>query len=497
MSKSKIQESLDSRTHGDHVTGTPVGEGKWAQDVRAITTFSTIGSDTVDSFDASANTITAASHAAKIGDRIRFTSGALNTLEFSVYAVTTNTIVVGEDFSTGPSAADAFSILRPTSQAVSAGGGTTAALTFTYDGADQVVTEDTGTPANNRPLPVKLTGLDGDVVINSSNLNLEVQLDHDSANPDSVRIGDGTETANVNASNELQVADDTARTSLATIAGDTTSLDTKVPAQGAALTAASLPVNIASDQTVPVSDAGGSLTVDGTVDIGSALPAGTNNIGDVDVLTLPDVTQSTHDNLNANVTLQVGDVDVANGNPVPVSDAGGSLTVDGSVTASQATHDSLNANANLQVGDADVANGNPVPVSDAGGSLTVDVGTALPAGTNNIGEVESKPGDVVDFIDTTPLLDTSSTNIPASASTPVTIVASLAAAVREIHFNETTGSWIGLYSDPAGAAVLEAVFPPGVDTRVPCELAASTVLGLRNMENATISSGFVSINFIG
>lgn len=41
-----------------------------------------------------------------------------------------------------------------------------------------------------------------------------------------------------------------------------------------------------------------------------------------------EVLQATHDNLNANVTIQVADVDVSNANPVPVSDAGGSLTVD-------------------------------------------------------------------------------------------------------------------------------------------------------------------------
>jgi len=39
---------------------------------------------------------------------------------------------------------------------------------------------------------------------------------------------------------------------------------------------------------------------------------------------------------------------------------------------SQATHDNLNANANIQIGDADVDNGNPVPISDAGGTLSVD-----------------------------------------------------------------------------------------------------------------------------
>lgn len=47
----------------------------------------------------------------------------------------------------------------------------------------------------------------------------------------------------------------------------------------------------------------------------------------------------------------------------------------------------LNFDANLQVGSADVSNSNPVPISDSGGSVTVDVGTALPAGTAVVGKV--------------------------------------------------------------------------------------------------------------
>lgn len=78
---------------------------------------------------------------------------------------------------------------------------------------------------------------------------------------------------------------------------------------------------VAIGPTVPVSDGGGSLTVDGTVAVSSV--GGTVT-----------VVQPTHDNLNANANLQVGDVDVSNANPVPVSDAGGSLTVDGTVTVS-------------------------------------------------------------------------------------------------------------------------------------------------------------------
>lgn len=60
--------------------------------------------------------------------------------------------------------------------------------------------------------------------------------------------------------------------------------------------------------------------------------------------------------------------DVSTASPLPISDAGSSVTVDGTVT--------------VQDG------GSAISVDDNGGSLTVDVGTALPAGTNNIGDVD-------------------------------------------------------------------------------------------------------------
>lgn len=116
-------------------------------------------------------------------------------------------------------------------------------------------------------------------------------------------------------------------------------------------------------------------------------------------------------------------VNNTNLSPVPVSDAGGSLTVDGSVTVSatdldirdldsasdsvevlQPTHDDLNLNANIQVGDTDVSGANPVPVSgtvtvnqpvsidDNGGSITIDntnLDTALATGTRTHNVVSS------------------------------------------------------------------------------------------------------------
>lgn len=109
----------------------------------------------------------------------------------------------------------------------------------------------------------------------------------------------------------------------------------------------------------------------------SSAGAGTNGDPFVPSQTMA---QPTHDNLNGNANLQVGNTDVGNANPVPVSDAGGvlsvddgggALTVDGAVTANQGSHDNLNANANLQIGNVDVATNNPVPVKQMASAYTV------------------------------------------------------------------------------------------------------------------------------
>lgn len=91
----------------------------------------------------------------------------------------------------------------------------------------------------------------------------------------------------------------------------------------------SLAIN--ADGSINITDNGGSITVDGSVTVSAT---------DLDIRDLTSVSdsvsvlQATHDNLNLNANLQVNNTDVANGNPVPISDAGGSITVDGAVTVS-------------------------------------------------------------------------------------------------------------------------------------------------------------------
>lgn len=73
------------------------------------------------------------------------------------------------------------------------------------------------------------------------------------------------------------------------------------------------------------------------------------------------------DNFLTNANIQVGDVDVSNANPVPVSDAGGSLTVDGTVDLGATTLSALES-ITVQNGAGAAA----VNIQDGGNSITVD-----------------------------------------------------------------------------------------------------------------------------
>jgi len=118
------------------------------------------------------------------------------------------------------------------------------------------------------------------------------------------------------------------------------------------------------------------------VDVASlpALPAGANTIGAVDVVSLPPVDVATLPAVTGTVTAHAGT------GPWPVTDNGGSLTVDGTVAVSTLPAVSGTVTANAGTG--------PWPVTDNGGSLTVD-GTvtlsalpALTAGSAKIGGVD-------------------------------------------------------------------------------------------------------------
>jgi len=200
------QETVDC---GTFVTVQKIGSDKAAQDTLQHSLYE-MSAGNVTEVGSGIRVIKLTGHGAKVGDVVRFTSGLLDDTEMGIVGVpNADTLILVGEFSSIPAlGVDTFSILRYLTTRVDATGGlivSASPLIFTRNGADQTVIEDTVTPANNRPLPVKLASVTGDINITANDLN--VQTSHIGANADSVRIGDGVEEWAINAALEGTVHD--------------------------------------------------------------------------------------------------------------------------------------------------------------------------------------------------------------------------------------------------------------------------------------------------
>lgn len=524
-------QEKDEELEPQFSTVQPVGPKTYGLDVNAHAFYEEIATDAAEAGCTTTN-IVATSHSAQIGDIIRMTSGSLSgqeavVVERSDQALDANNIPLGEAFSSAPSNTDTFTIYRNRKPVVSAAGGLAVSLSdpirFDLNGTTTDVSKDTGTPSNSNPLPVEILSASG-VEINVTTGDIGVQLTHSGGSPDSVLIGDGTETVNVNASNEMQVADDTARTSLATIAGDTTSLDGKMPAQGAALTAASVPVNIASDQTVPVSAASlplptGAATAANQTTANSALAAiqtaveildnaisGTEMQVDVVTSALPTGAATSANQATANSALAAIQTAVelldntVSGTELQVDVVTSALPTGAATAANQTTANSALSAIQTAVELIDNA--------ISGTEMQVDVVTsALPTGAataaNQASILSELDLDVVDLIDDkgdgAGIVFAANDNIDDSAGTYLEIVGSLAADCKAIQVLDTTGGYIGLYTGAAASEALKAVIGPGSDQTLPCRISSGTRISVRRMDSATtpLTAGFLAINFLG
>lgn len=322
---------------------------------------------------------------------------------------------------------------------------------------------------------------------------------------------------------------DTGNTSLS-------SIDGKLPSLGTHVTAASVAVNIASDQTVPVS---GPLTDAqlraSAVPVSAAalpLPSGAST----------SALQTTGNTSLSNIDGKLGSLGqkamsgsapvvlASDQSAIPVSQSGtwNVNNVAGTVSlptgaATSAKQDTGNTSLSsidgklgslgqkAMTGSAPVviaSDQSAIPASQSGtwnvtnvsGTVSLPTGAATSAlqttGNTSLSNLEtSLTLDVVDQNDT-PLFDTSSVNITASSGNPVTVVASLAANVKKIVTVEDIGSFIGLYTGAALSEVLKAVLPLG-GGEIQLEIASGTRISLRAMENTAISSGKIAINFLG
>lgn len=245
-----------------HITGTLIGEDKVGLDVKNFGAYLVGASDRVVEVGSTDNILVLTGHDIKKGDLIRLKTTSNSILEFEVGVkkiLSANSIQLDAVLSATLVAGDTFDILRPITERLTSDGSSIASviappMQFIKDSVVTTVEEDTVTPANNAPLPVKLTGVTGDINITAGDLN--VQTSHVGASYDSMRIGDGTNLMAVNASLEAQVRDDDAIVELEAIG-------LQLPAVlGQNTMANSLAVVIASDQSeLNVNNIGGTISL--------------------------------------------------------------------------------------------------------------------------------------------------------------------------------------------------------------------------------------------
>lgn len=187
------------------------------------------------------------------------------------------------------------------------------------------------------------------------------------------------------------------------------SLTVDGPLTDTELRASDVPITLAGEQ-VDISDRAARDL--GTVDIAAALPAGNNNIGDVDVASVPAPLNVVGPGAEATALR----VTLANDSTglVSVDDGGASLTVDGPLTDAQLRASDVKITLDSEVVVIDDGGGSitvdgpltdaqlratDVPITLAGETVdisdraardlgTVDIAAALPAGNNNIGDVD-------------------------------------------------------------------------------------------------------------
>lgn len=124
----------------------------------------------------------------------------------------------------------------------------------------------------------------------------------------------------------------------------------------------------------------------------------------------------------------------------------------------------------------DVSDTNPLPIDDAGGSLTVDVGTALPAGTNAIGKLAANSGVDIGDVDVT--------SEPATAADGAT---GLPAVVKVVGGFDGTDVQ-ALSTDSSGILQVDVATITAGDNNIGNVDIASIAAGDNNIGNVDVAS---------
>ena len=525
----------------DFSTMSPVGTTKLAQDIAIKGTVYVADSDQAEAGSTDI-IINATAHQAEAGDLIRFTSGAQMGQEQYVYEVTANTITLHDNLPGAPAASDAFDILKSVTLTLGADGSFSGPVKFIKDGVIEDVTEDTVTPANNLPLPVKITSTTGDINITANDLN--VQLTHIGVNADSTQIGDGTEIMLINASGEAQVSDDAARTSLAGILVDTTainaatasidtSIDVNLSTVATEVTAAAILADTTAIDTatasidtsidVALSTRASELTatailadtaaidtatasIDASVDVALSSRASEVTAAAIlaDTAAIDTSTASIDANINVALSSRASEATLSALNAKVTAVDTGNVTVTSSAlptgAATEVTLSAINTKVATETTVAAILSDTAIISTWDTNSGAVGVNTQRVHLTDESLAALENITVVIDplTVQTTTYTDASVSNIPGSAQPPLELIASTVTPIKKLQFADTTGRFLEIMT---GAATFETrllLLGPGSDQTIEIDIPTGTRISVRNVEVASaLTVGSLAINYIG
>jgi len=518
-------QEKDQRLQPQFATVEPVHTLQHGLSVLAHQYVAEVGTDAAEA-GSSVTAIVATAHSVQSGDVIRLTSGAMSGREVKVYSTETNLITLAEELPTSVATGVTFQILRHKYPLVETTGEVKISGSFTS--TEEAVSADGGA----LPAKVKVAGgYDGtNVQVLSTDSSGHLQVDVLSM--PSV-IGGATAAAQTDGSQKTQIVDGSGNV----IGSTSNALDVNIKSGVLPTNAASSTNQTDGSQKTRLTSGGSDATVHAlglTLDniVSQALvvkgpmfavPAAggnpvvvrtTDSYGrlSVDVNTMPAISipagastyaAQTDGTQKAQIVDAAGDVAEVRLLSLPLTGTdkglvtntvihglttgGGGGYVDVKVTPSGAlTTESTLAGLDAAVlGQETMANSLPVVL--ASNQSAIPVTGSVTAGTLT----------VVDLLDAG-ILDTSVTNIPGSASSPVQVIASTAAPIKALQLLDTTGAFVGVYVGAVSSEVLQLVMGPGSDQTIEHSISAGSRISLKRLDStADVSSGIVAINCLG
>ena len=439
-------QGTETGLNENHVTVQKIGSNRNALDVLQKGVF-IVGNDTVEA-GSTDRTLVATSHVARVGDQIRFTVGTNIHQEVTVVKIPdANTIILGAALLAAPSAGvDTFSILRHITPTFDDAGNITASVaaadvTFQYNSVSTDVEEVTATPANSRPLPVKIMDSDGDIMAIDAGV--------------------------------ASVTDATAVGFLTTIDEDTNSINDKLPLTiGQKANATSLAVTLSTEQDIKVD----SMVADlGTID--DKLPTTIGQKADLGSLS---VTLSTEQ--DAKVDLMVADLDTV---------AIDTTAINGKIPAigSQASTASLSVTIASDEGDIPVSNAMQLPASLGQKAKGASLPVTLASDEDSIKTLQagkSLPTSVV------PFRHEHSVAITTADFTNVDLVTG--ADINRVEVFDSSGETLSFYVGPVASEVRQFHIFPGGNGAVDLFIPSGSRIDIK-ADSANTAAGELIINF--